>query len=74
MSNSVFVWIDQPNGKADTIAWEALGAARNVADALDGQVVAIVQALQKSSMVGTSQSVYVPGVYSAQPKSVPPFN
>jgi electron transfer flavoprotein alpha subunit len=42
MSNSVFVWIDQANGKVDTIAWEALGAARDVADALDGQVVAIV--------------------------------
>ncbi|GAB4438773.1 MAG: electron transfer flavoprotein subunit alpha/FixB family protein [Anaerolineae bacterium] len=38
MTNTVFVWIEQN----DTIAWEALGAARGVADALGGQVAALV--------------------------------
>ncbi len=42
MSNNVFVWIDQVNGEADSIAWEALGAGRNVADDLGGQLVALV--------------------------------
>jgi electron transfer flavoprotein alpha subunit len=42
MSNTVFVWIDQAGGEADPIAWEALGAARNVANDLGGQLVAIV--------------------------------
>lgn len=38
MTTDVFVWIE-PN---DTIAWETLGAARNVADELNGQLVALV--------------------------------
>lgn len=38
MTNTVFVWIE-PN---DTIAWETLNAARGVADALGGQVAALV--------------------------------
>jgi electron transfer flavoprotein alpha subunit len=38
MTNTVFVWIE-PN---DTIAWETLSAARGVADALGGQVAALV--------------------------------
>ncbi|RME99208.1 MAG: electron transfer flavoprotein subunit alpha/FixB family protein [Chloroflexi bacterium] len=38
MSNDVFVWIEQH----DSIAWEALGAARNVAGQLGGSVVALV--------------------------------
>ena len=38
MSNNVFVWIEQN----DTIAWEALGAARTIADKLNGQLVALV--------------------------------
>jgi len=42
MSNDVFVWIDQTNGEVDSIAWEAVGAGRTVADALGGQLAAIV--------------------------------
>jgi electron transfer flavoprotein alpha subunit len=38
MSNNIFVWIEQ----YDTIAWEALGAARIIADQLGVQVVALV--------------------------------
>jgi electron transfer flavoprotein alpha subunit len=36
------VWVDQANGEVDSIAWEALGVARNVADELSSQLVAIV--------------------------------
>ena len=42
MSNNVFVWIEQINGKADSIAWEALGVAHGVADELGGELNAIV--------------------------------
>jgi electron transfer flavoprotein alpha subunit len=42
MSNNVFVWIDQAVGVVDSISWEAVGAARQVADGLGGQVVAVV--------------------------------
>ena len=42
MSNNVFVWIDQTDGVADSIAWETLGAARNLANDLGGQLVALV--------------------------------
>lgn len=42
MSKDVFVWIEQINGEAAPIAWEALGAARKVADDLTSQVAAIV--------------------------------
>ena len=38
MSNNVFVWIEQ----SETSAWEALGAARSVANQLGGQLVALV--------------------------------
>lgn len=42
MSNNIFVWIDQYKGSVDTIAWEALGAARGLAADLEGEVVALV--------------------------------
>ena len=42
MANNVFVWIDQSRGMVDSIAWEMLGAARQVAVPLGGQVVACV--------------------------------
>jgi electron transfer flavoprotein alpha subunit len=42
MSNNVFVWIEQTDGKAAPVAWEALGVARRLADTLAGQCVAIV--------------------------------
>jgi electron transfer flavoprotein alpha subunit len=42
MVNDVFVWIEQSNGEVDSIAWEMVGAARMVADALSGGVTACV--------------------------------
>ncbi|MDX1520475.1 MAG: electron transfer flavoprotein subunit alpha/FixB family protein [Anaerolineae bacterium] len=42
MTNDILVWIDQYNGEVDSIAWEAIAAARPVADSLGGQVVALV--------------------------------
>ncbi|NJN96761.1 MAG: hypothetical protein HC875_22950 [Anaerolineales bacterium] len=42
MSNDIFVWIEQFNSTADSIAWETLGAARPVADQLGGRLVAVV--------------------------------
>ncbi len=42
MTQDVFVWIEQTDGVADAIAWECLGAARQVADAWVSDVVACV--------------------------------
>ncbi len=42
MANNVFVWIDQYDGQVDSIAWEAVGVGRKVADSLGGQLVALV--------------------------------
>jgi electron transfer flavoprotein alpha subunit len=42
MSKDIFVWIEQANDEADSIAWEALGAVRNGASDLGGQLVAVV--------------------------------
>jgi electron transfer flavoprotein alpha subunit len=42
MANDVFVWIEQSSGQVDSIAWEMVGAARMVADALSGHVTACV--------------------------------
>jgi electron transfer flavoprotein alpha subunit len=42
MANEIFVWIDQSGGIADSIAWEMIGAGRQVADSLGGQVAACV--------------------------------
>lgn len=39
---SVFVWIEQFNGKAASASWEALGAGRQLARALGGPVTALV--------------------------------
>jgi electron transfer flavoprotein alpha subunit len=42
MPNNIFVWVEQFNSAADSIAWETLGAARRVADELGGQLIAVV--------------------------------
>jgi len=42
MADHVFVWIDQSGGSADPIAWEAIGAGRQIADDLGGDVKACV--------------------------------
>jgi electron transfer flavoprotein alpha subunit len=42
MANHVFVWIEQADGTADSVAWEMIGAGRQIADALGGQVTACV--------------------------------
>ena len=42
MANDVFVWIEQSDGVADSIAWEMIGAGRDVATALGGPVTACV--------------------------------
>lgn len=44
MSNNVFVWIEQTNSIADSISWETLGAARQVANDLGGKLAAVVLA------------------------------
>lgn len=41
MPNNILVWIDQNNGTPDSIAWEALSAARSVVGT-DGEVIALV--------------------------------
>ncbi len=42
MSNNILVWIEQNNGEADPIAWETLGAARQLATELGSTVTALV--------------------------------
>ncbi len=42
MSNDVFVWIEQNGGEADPISWQAMTAARTLANALGGEMVALV--------------------------------
>ena len=42
MTNNVFVWVEQTGGAADPIAWEVIGAARPVAAALGGTLIACV--------------------------------
>jgi electron transfer flavoprotein alpha subunit len=42
MASEIFTWIDQSGGIADSIAWEMIGAGRQVADSLGGQVAACV--------------------------------
>jgi electron transfer flavoprotein alpha subunit len=41
MSN-VFVWIEQRDGQADSISWEAITAARQIAEGLSESVIAVV--------------------------------
>jgi electron transfer flavoprotein alpha subunit len=42
MSNDIFTWIEQFNGQPAAASWEAVGAARRLADELGGNVVACV--------------------------------
>lgn len=39
---SIFVWVETYNGAANNVSWEALSAARSVADAFDTDVTALV--------------------------------
>ena len=52
MSNNVFVWIDQVDGRADSIAWEAVGVGRQVADDLGGQLAAIILGQDVAGLAG----------------------
>ena len=42
MSNDIFVWVEQFKGEPAGVSWEALGAARRLADELGGSVTACV--------------------------------
>jgi electron transfer flavoprotein alpha subunit len=42
MSNGIFVWVEQFKGQAAGASWEAIGAARQLADELGGSVTACV--------------------------------
>lgn len=42
MPQNVFVWISQNNGEVDSISWEALSIARQIAGDLGGQTVGLV--------------------------------
>lgn len=41
-AHGVWVWIEQYKGEAASPSWEAIGAARSIADAYDGKVTACV--------------------------------
>jgi len=42
MSNDIFVWVEQFKGQPAAVSWEAIGAARRLADDLGGSVTACV--------------------------------
>ena len=42
MANDVFVWVEQFKGQPAGVSWEAIGAARRLADELGGSVTACV--------------------------------
>jgi electron transfer flavoprotein alpha subunit len=41
-SNDIFVWVEQCKGQSTAASWEAIGAARRLADELGGRVTACV--------------------------------
>ena len=42
MSNDIFVWVEQFKGQSAAASWEAIGAARRMADELGGHVTACI--------------------------------
>ena len=42
MTNNVWTWVDHADGVADPISWETIAMGRKLAEALSGQVVAVV--------------------------------
>jgi electron transfer flavoprotein alpha subunit len=57
MSHNVFVWIEQFRGQPSSVAWEALGLARTLAEGLGGQVLAGVLG-QDIGEVATGAAAY----------------
>ncbi len=42
MASNLFVWIEQEDGRADAVAWQAMAAARKIAGGLGGSLNAVV--------------------------------
>ena len=58
MSNDVFIWLEQANGEITTSAWEIFGLARNIVDALGGQLSAIILGDTENLNVLANQAIY----------------
>jgi electron transfer flavoprotein alpha subunit len=52
MPGDVLVWIEQSGGRANPLAWEVLGAARNVAGRLNGRVTALIFGDKSDGLAG----------------------
>ena len=58
MSDNIFVWVEQFEGQAPAAAWEAIGAARGLADKRGGDVVACVLGHEGLERLAQEASAY----------------
>ncbi len=66
MARNVFVWIEQEDGQADAIAWQAMAAARNVASDLSGSLNAIVLGARVGDIAKQAVAAGADRVYTAE--------
>jgi electron transfer flavoprotein alpha subunit len=66
MAEEIFVYIDHFKGEALPASWEAVGAARQLASDLGGQVIAIVVAESASELAGAAIAHGADGVRTVE--------
>ncbi len=70
MASNLIVWIEQEDGQADAIAWQAMAAARQVAGDLDGSVKAVVIGDQMGDIARQAIEAGADHVYTAEDPSL----
>ncbi len=66
MAGNVFVWIEQDGGQADAIAWQAMSAAKTVADGLGGCLNAVVYGDRVADLARQAIEAGADRVYAAE--------
>ncbi len=70
MASNVLVWIEQEDGQADPIAWQAMAAASKVAGDLDGSLTAVVFGDQVADIARQAIEAGADRVYTTEDASL----
>ena len=70
MAGNVFAWIEQEDGRADPIAWQAMAAAGNIAGDLGGSLIAVVFGGRVGDIARQAVEAGADRVYTAEAPSL----
>ena len=70
MASNLFVWIEQEDGRADAVAWQAMAAARNIAGDLGGSLNAVVFGDGVGDIARQAIAAGADGVYASDDPSL----